>query len=157
MIGLPVGLAPVGADLYPFNPIIPQTPNIFLNGTLDFGYTFPQPNLSCNLLNFPLITNDDNFIQVNLLNSLNAQLISPTAVAINIYAPNTTTPAILSPAAILITGGFQFSLPNSEVFALSSGEYSWVARVTLLDGTKHTVTCGDQNQTTGTITVLERP
>lgn len=156
MIGLPIGLLPIGAD-YSFNAIPTVTPNIILNGTLDFGYTFPQPNLLSSILNFPLITSDDNTIQVNLLNSLNAQLISPTAVSISIYAPNTTTPAILSPAAILITGGFQFSLPNSQVSGLTSGEYSWVSRVTLIDGSKHTVTCGDQNQTTGVITVIERP
>lgn len=155
MIGLPIGLYPIG--FFHLSQQVIAVPNIILNGTLDFGYTFPQPSLANNLLNFPIITSDDNTIQVNLNNSLNAQQITPSSVAVSVFAPNTTTPAIITPTPFIFTGGFQFSLPNDDVADLISGEYPWIARVILSDGTRHTVTCGDQNQTTGVITVLERP
>lgn len=155
MIGLPIGLSPIGGDYVSFSTIL--NPNIFLSGTLDFGYPFRIPNRITTYLNYGVIVGDDNVIQVNLTNTITSQPITPKSCAVNIYAPGTDSPAVITKTGTIITGGFQFALSHTDVEDLIAGNYPWIGVVTLQDSSRHTVNCGDINLTTGLMRVVERP
>ena len=156
MIGLPIGSVPIGG-IFSTSSVVIGVPNIILTGTIDFDYFFRIPNRIATYLDFDVITNDDNTVQVNLVNTITSQPILITGVEVNIYAPNTTYPSVLNPLAIVLTGGFQFTIPYLTAVTLATGLYSWVAIVTLLDSTQHTVVFGDINLITGIMRVVERP
>lgn len=140
-----------------FTATVSPAPNIILSGTLDFGYSFRIPHQITTYLNFGLITNDDNFIQVNLTNILTGQPVQISTVTISIYAPNTNSGPVLTPAGTPINGGFLFTISRASAQNLVPGLYSWIAIVMTTDNTYHTVTNGDINLTTGIINVIGRP
>lgn len=155
MIGLPIGLAPIGGIFV--SSSLGLAPNIILSGTLDFGTSYRMANRVNTFLNFGVITNDDNIIQVNLTNTLTGLPITIESGVINFYLPNTDSLPVITKSAILGIGNFLFQLSNTDIVDLPAGLYSWVAVVTLSDRTQHTVNCGDINLTTGIMRVVGRP
>ncbi len=158
MIGLPIGLLPIGSARLSSVAIL--TPNIILSGTLDFGYSFRIPNRVNTYLNFGVILGDDNVVQVNLTSVLTGLPINPSAATVAIYAPGTNSnPVITKSTAETIVGSgyFQFALPHDDTEGLAAEYYPWFARITLPDLSVHTVNCGDINLTTGILRVVGRP
>lgn len=154
MIGLPIGSTPIGWDIFQMNS---ESPNIILNGTINYGFSFPFPRLLDTYLDFGAITNDDTYVQVNLTNTLNGLPINAVSVDVNFYARHAPAVSIFNPTAYIIAGGFNFFIPQADIADLSIGEYPWVAIATMSDGTKKTVNCGDQKLTTGKMFIVERP
>ncbi len=160
MIGASIGSAPIGGDfLITAPPIV--TPNIFLSGTLDFMTSYRLALRVATYLNFTLITNDDNTIQVALANIITGQPISLSGASaiVSVYQAGVSAPIIVKDnSEIMIVGNtLQFTLSHSDVINLAAGNYPWIAIVNLADGTQHTVNCGDINLSTGIIRVVQRP
>ena len=155
MIGLPLGLYPIGGNA-PF-PAPSPAPNIFLYGTLYSGPSRNIANRITTFLNFGVVTNDDNVIQVSLNNRITGQPITIKSGIINIYLPNTDSMPVITKTVQVVNGSFQFGLTRTDISSLLPGLYAWIAIVTLADGTQHTVICGDRNLTTGIMKVVERP
>jgi len=142
-----------------FSATVSPSPNIILSGTLDFGYSYRIRHQISTFLNFSIFNTDDNFIKINLTNIVTSQPISIVSGVLSIYAPNSISSSapVLSPAVVPLSSGFQFTIPHTDAINLVPGLYSWIAIVTTIDGTIHTVTCGDINLSTGIIKVMERP
>lgn len=160
MIGIGIGSSPIGGDF--FVASVALSPNIFLSGTLEYQSSFRIANRVSTYLNFTIITNDDNIVQVSLTNIIDGTSIdiSGAQIEVSLYAPGTEAPAILMKDGVDITigvGFFQFPLTHSNVENLTPGLYPWVAIITLSNGTRHTVNCGDIDQSTGFIKVVNRP
>ena len=160
MIGASIGSAPIGADFVVSTGALGA--NVFLSGTLEFQSSFRIANRVSTFLNFTVISNDDNFVQVSLTNILNGQPINifGAEIEVDVYAPGTDSSPIITKSGVDITigdGYFQFPLTNSDVQNLDPGNYPWIALITLVDGTRHTVNCGDIDQSTGIIKLVHRP
>lgn len=160
MIGAPIGLVPIGGD---YNFIAPPVgANIFLSGTFGFESSYRIASRVSTWLDFTIINMDDNGIEVSLTNILTGQPISinGATVTVNVFAPGTTSNPIITKSGNQITidnFDFQFTLAASDVSGLPAGNYPWTALISLPDGSRHTVNCGDINLTTGTIQIVSRP
>lgn len=160
MIGAPIGIAPIGGDFLGSSSVL--GPNVFLSGTLEFQSSFRIANRVSTFLDFTLITNDDNVIQVTLTNIINNQPIQifGADIEVSVYAPDTDSAPIITKNGVdisIVDSSFQFTLTHSDVENLAVGLYSWVAIISLTDGTRHTVNCGDIDQSTGIIKIVRRP
>lgn len=161
MIGEPIGYVPIGAaDFAAAQPVLDA--NIFLVGTLGYESSFRVASRVNTFLDFTIINNDDNVIQVFLTNILtNLPIdISGASAEVSIYAPGTNEPAILVLGVdniVISQNYFTFSLAFADVSGLTAGNYPWVAILTLANGLRHTVNCGDIDLTTGVIKVVGRP
>jgi hypothetical protein len=159
MIGNSIGAFAIGAAL---QTDLTSQVTVVTSGYLGFVSTFPPARAITTLLDFTVITNDDNIIQTNVTDEINMLPfdLSGASVTVNIYAPGTETNPIIMVEDIDIvlgTGQFQWPLTHAQVEGLASGHYPWIALVDLPGGTQHTVSCGDINQTTGTIYFVNRP
>lgn len=161
MIGGGIGSRPIGGGGGTF-VAPPLGANIFLSGTFGFQSSYRIASRVDTFLNFTLINSDDNVVQVGLVNILTGQPIPITgaSVTVNVYAPGTVVSPVITKTGVAITisaSSFQFSLTSSDVSSLMAGNYPWIASISLPDGTRHTVNCGDINLTTGLIEVVSRP
>lgn len=160
MIGSSIGSAPIGGGNSFSAPALGA--NIFLTGTFGFQSSYRIASRVDTFLNFTLINTDDNVVQVSTVNILTGLPIPLTgsSVVASVYAPGTHMNPLIVKSGVDITIGdsyFQFSLTSSEVASFMAGNYPWIATVSLPDGTRHTVNCGDINLTTGLINIVDRP
>ncbi len=159
MIGASIGAAAIGG--VELTIITLSEPDIVLYGVLGFQSSYRTRFIST-LLDFTIVSNDDNIVQmfVNMgpdglaVNLLNCQ------VAVSIYAPGTSSDPVITKTGEQITraqGFFQFTLQRSDVSDLAPGHYQCIAVVNLADGSRHTITCGDIDMTTGLMALVHRP
>jgi len=140
-----------------FTATVSPQPNIVLAGTIDYNNPYCIPNQPLLNLDFGVILGDDNFIRVNTPNILTGGNLAIIAANVTFYAPNTNSAPVVTKTGTIGGGYFLFSLASTDVSSLAPGLYTWLAIVTLADGSHHILNVGDTNLTTGVMTLVNRP
>lgn len=111
--------------------------------------------VTLNSLNFSIVTNNDDMIQINVKKRSNCLPADIAQARWEMFFPGTRIPAVTKENSdiTILDGAIKFLLEHTDTVDLIPGEYVHEPTIITVDGRIHTVTEGDLDLTPGIVTV----